>query len=333
MKILAYILGTLTRHNRQRVVLGRDFEWASKSWTHNVFRAYEMLFWRSVGIRREAAAAFGENGTIIRQFFTLEAVLSHLEHLLRSKLAFKIVRVYVPAFSPVGGLPISSVPYLFAIAYDNSAASTAGTDTGKTLSFTQSGSNTLLLTHAGAVASTTGFTWNASAMTQIGTTQVTDVGEDFNLWAFVGGSGTQNIVSTCSGSTFNCFVATSYSGVNQSVTPDSTNSGTSAASQSSYTLATTVVASNCWTFEAVGSSNLAPTNGTNATLRLVGTNIFISAFDSNGTVGTGSISMTVNGGGGVTQFTMTTASFAPVGVATSGKNFLVKQAVNRASTY
>lgn len=308
---LPYLVAFLTQHNRQIVQEGVNFEWSATSWSYNFFRFLELLFGRKYGIRPEMSAS--TDGVV--EFYTLEAAFSFFESKLRSWKMPSLVKVYVPVFA---GAPIRvGSPYLFAIAFDAKGASTAGVDTGKTLSFTASGSDNLIITHcAKLTAGTTGVTWNGSAFTQINTTQTSPAGDKLNTWAFVGANGTQNIVSSGT-STYNAFVATSYSGVNQSTTPDSSNASSNAPA-SPQTISTTVVASNCWTFLSIFSDNAAPAASTGSFLRQVGADIFITAFDSNGTVSTGSVSMatTYSPNTGVAQII---CSFAPSAAAYTAK--------------
>lgn len=134
-------------------------------------------------------------------------------------------------------------------------------------------------------------------------------------------TGTNNVVVTCSTNVSNNIigVSSSYASVAQSGQPDS-NNVVDAASSTSVTTSTTVVASNCW---LVGVSSqdtgTSPTGGTNATFRnsAVG-NQCIAIWDSNGAVGTGSQSMTVNEGatGDATLMLVSVAPFVAVATTT-----------------
>src|SRR5205085_12355012 len=77
-----------------------DVEWSSKSWTHNVFRLYELSFGRRWGIRPELTSALGidEKGreTVTYQFHSFEAIVAHIEARIRGLVPVTIpVKVWV----------------------------------------------------------------------------------------------------------------------------------------------------------------------------------------------------------------------------------------------
>lgn len=85
-----------------------------------------------------------------------------------------------------------------------------------------------------------------------------------------------------------CIQTLFYTGVNTTTPIDSSATGTATGD---ITLTDSVTASNCWLVSIARNTNVgSPTAGTGTTIR--GTKYVYSAGDSNGTVGTGSQSMT-----------------------------------------
>ncbi len=99
---------------------------------------------------------------------------------------------------------------------------------------------------------------------------------------------TQNLV----GSTATGGSAVSYTGVLQSGQPDSSNSGTGS-STTSFPLSTTVMATGCWLVLGTKSTSGTISGGSGTTARLIATDD-LSLLDSNGTVLTGSQTLTAN---------------------------------------
>lgn len=162
---LSRILATFTQHPREIVHIGKDFTWSKKSFVHNFFRIYELIFGRRFGVRIETMLISTSNGENKFTFFTKEARLAHFEANIRDfvrNIKDKILspaRIYFPRLilsTPVGIVfPWSQV--LMAIAYDTSLAdSNAGTSvtTHTTAGMTITGSNiTVALCGFGQAAS------------------------------------------------------------------------------------------------------------------------------------------------------------------------------------
>jgi len=168
--ILPVLMILLTRKNRYLP----EIEWSSKSWTHNIFRLYEMLFWRKEGIRREVSSyGFVEDGVAYQYQFahSLEASLAIPEELFREwvKNLFRPIRakIWIPQFAPVGGFS-PQMPYLFAIARNTSTASANNTAFPITVAHTITGSNTYLAAGIDneSADGVTGVTMNGVSMTQ-----------------------------------------------------------------------------------------------------------------------------------------------------------------------
>jgi len=209
-----------------------------------------------------------------------------------------------------------------AIAFDNSTqgpqASSPGT---QTYSHTCTGSNLILYVHVYTNPDNSnkvsGVTYNGVSMTLVNISGGLLGAGTAYLYRLVGpATGANNVVVTYSGATFGVSVATSYTGAKQSggVFVSNTNTGAS-----TDTVTLTPNSANNWIVMAVASSNAAPTAGGAAFLRQVGSNVAITAFDTNGAV-TGSTSMTANASPG--NMGAVAESFEPVVSASANGNFL-----------
>lgn len=173
----------------------------------------------------------------------------------------------------------------------------------------------------------TAVTWNGVSMTKIGAVQ-NPSDRWMSAWWVASPASSTTIAFT--GGSFWRSYSFYYTGAHQTAPIDSSNTG-STASASAITIATTVVASNCWQVMAKkdGRGNLTDTgSGVLASTR-TGTDAGgIGILDSNGTVGTGSQSGTdtLSGGTLPIQIGGITFSLAPVGGGGGGSvnsNFLM----------
>lgn len=305
------IAAFLTGHHREEVVAGRDFKWSRNSLTYNLFRAFEVIFWRKEGIRCEAALA-KINGKYQFLCFTLEAFAVHHEALLRTNvknLWRKIPRlIRVPTYAPsFAGMPSGPKPigWHFAIAYDTTANLGDVSSTNLTVAYTVTGSNPLLVVGAvgnnsgGGGNNLTGATYGGASMTQVDSisygTQTSPGGSDRQTvdWILPGcATGSNNVVITASGGNNISGGAMSYSGCKQTVQPDSHNTATQGTNSSTFSCSTTVVAANCWLTGFASEWGGTTSAGSGTTLRC---SFYMYGFDSNGTVGTGSQSLNFNG--------------------------------------
>ncbi len=305
MRILAKLLALATFHDRYFP----EIKWSDKSWTHNVFRAYEMIFGRRIGIRAEMSSKVAD-GRIIYACHSWESVFALTEQFVREffKQGVTIpVKIWIPVLQTPQGIPVFASPYLFAIALNTSAKSTPGASPFS-YTYTCTGSNLMLFSLHAMVGATqpTSVTYNLVGLSSTvshaagGGTVASSI---FNLSGPATGSNSFVIIYT--GSLINAY-AGSYSGVDPTI--DSTNSSTG--SGTSYTPTTTVVASNCWLIShAAGSSNFGSTTiSAPGVMRQVDTGDDGYA-DSNSTVGTGSQGITFNNPS--QNWTGTIASFAP----------------------
>jgi len=122
-------------------------------------------------------------------------------------------------------------------------------------------------------------------------------------------SGANNVVVSYSAVETIFTSCASYTGVNQSVTPDATT--TTTGSGTSTTLTLTTVANNCWAFTFCGAANGDVESAGTGDVQRTGTGVQSGIFDSNGVISpAGSKSMTVNISPSG-QFGAVAASFAP----------------------
>lgn len=282
MWLLAQMLTFVTGNRRYFPT----FEWSTTSWTHNIFRFCGMIFGEYYGIRRATTVGpWGEEG------HTREARCAIAETKIRRffrRLASVRVEVYQVAMATPLGQRLT-FPYAFAIALD--AATNGGSNTNN-ISVTCTGSNLVLI---GMMIGDTGadpvptMTYNSVSMTKIDSSQALADRwfYDWLLMAPSTGANTMTVAST----TFKTIFAASYTGCAQSGQPDSHNAAAPVATTNS-SIATTVVASNCWIVGA-GYNYFTISAGSGTTMR--GSQVDNAQMaDSNAIVGTGSQSLTFN---------------------------------------
>lgn len=306
-RILPTLLAWITGHVRYRV----DIEWSSVLWTHNAFRAYELIFWRKYGIRREASAISyfdKELGKRIVKYtcFTWEARIAYTEarirngfRALKSLRARKLFpyRIGIAEIATPSGIRIPC-PYLFAIAVDATGAlRNSGGGTPISFSLTTSGSDRLLLADSISFQQyTLTLTYNLSSLTKFegisGIENTLNAPEGFYLNAPATGSNT--LAATYSDNDNCALAAVSYTGCSQTSAVIDSHATASTAGATSLACSTTVVLSNCWEI-VFANSDQGVSAGTGATLRVAATgSLDNTVFDSNGTVSTGSQSITFN---------------------------------------
>ncbi len=212
-----------------------------------------------------------------------------------------------------------------AIAFDTSSKKTVTTTgTSITWSHTCTGSNLILIAsvmwRANAAETLTGITYNGVAMTSISDVSGGTSSHVSTYYLINPTTGANNIVATWSAAPYNMTgIGASYTGAKQTGQPDSSNTGTGTGT--TLTIATTVVASNCWTVGAFGCSayssdaTLAGTSS-NKTDRqkLTSHSAVVAPFllcDSNTTVATGSQSIILTQDGGTKSNRGTVFSISP----------------------
>jgi len=299
---IAWLWSKLTKTKRYIPV----FEWSRRSWIHNIFRFFEMVFGRKEGIRCEMVTTYdSKTRKAVHKAFTFEAHCALLEQRIRAlaKIRLRVeVRVLEPVFS---GLPsIFRFPqYKFAVALDTTVSGGQGT---ASYSHTTTGSNMIMIVfESDNQAGMTSITYNGTNLTKEGQFTNTPAGIVSGGWYLIAPATGSNTVSLTLNGGGGAYASCSmtYSGVAQSGFPDSRNTGSSAANVSSLAISTTVVASNCWLVgmaggDATSSLTLTTDLTSRQTCNFSGANDFIRVVDSNATVSTGSNTMNITLGGG-----------------------------------
>ncbi len=314
-RFLPKILAILTRQSREKVAI----TWSDTSWTHNVFRLYELIFWRRQGIRPEQLS--DHEGNIYS--FTLENYLATFEGAVRSYLkkglGFKVV--LVPQMQLAGfQSQYGQSPYRFAIAFD--AFTDGGAPGAGSLSFnhTITGSNVYLVVYPWGpisdVNGVTGVNWNTSEALTLLDKNGTN-GTVRWLYSFIRMAptiGTHSVDIICPTADQNGGAAVSYSGAGQTGQPDAHNNALGTAT-TSFNCAITVVAANCW-ITALGYNDQGAATFTGTNRGTLGANTARKINDSNATVSTGSNtyteSWTNNGAGVICMSSFTTFAAAAV---------------------
>lgn len=310
--VLPTILATFTGP-RYQVVLGRDFEWSENSWTNNIFRAYEVLFGRRIGIKAEASAIY--DGELWYHYaHSWEASFSLIEKFIRGVFEIRFpYRIYIPILMTPQGIPVPTSPYLFAIAFDTSANITSSSNIST--SYTVTGSNPFIICTGDA--SQVGTPWptncsyNGVNLTRDYNSMTLFQPNQWDAFYYLAGpaTGSNTFALNWTGTASANMVALgSYSGVSQAGTLDSSANGFSA-SATTINATTTVVAANSWLISEISNNggNVTIGGGSSVTRQ----HAFAQYYgDSNGAVGTGSQTITWTFSG-ATQWNWYVASIAP----------------------
>ena len=224
-------------------------------------------------------------------------------------------------FSKYFNSAVSWVPTT-SIAFDSAgtAAQNIGASGVLTIAHTCTGSDRILFVGAHGIWGATGWTtsvkYNWVSLTQIDTVSPQS-NTRFSLWYMVApATWTNNIVITITGGSGGIigvqWASASYTGVRQTGIPDSKNKGT--ATNSSLTVATTVVAANSWVVACglSNSSSVSASTGVTSRSELDSVNGSPILWDSNWPQGAGSYSSRITGGA-VDAMGLICASFADVG--------------------
>lgn len=245
-------------------------EWSRTSWTHNVFRLYESVFWRRYGIRKEmtALARLTDGQTVVNySCYTFEAFCGLLEQYVRNFIKWRIVRL--PKLSFNTGLDYS--PFLFAVAFDTSGRSETDASGTLTFSFTCTGTDRALIADAGNgnTATFTDVTYNSVSMTTVSSEiSSASAGSKMRLmYLSAPSTGSNNLVSTWDITNGGVVTeASSFTGVKQSGQPSANSTQTYTQNASPLTQSVTTVEDNSWVVWAFFVGGVA-TAGTNTVIR------------------------------------------------------------------
>lgn len=328
-KILPTILATLTQKERYFP----EITWSSQSWIHNIFRVYEVVFWRRYGIKSESSSGFStdKNGRRIEvhQCHSFEAMCVYSELAIRKSVKsffereFVPFRIIIPQLVTPGFRMPSSSPYLFAIAFDSAEGRTTGVNVSSiSLSHTVTGSNAILFAHvreSTIVDQDNGVTYNLVAMSlsikNKNTAGDNTYAYDYHLVNPTTGAA-KNITANFLAVESPALSGSSYSGAAQSGQPDATGVlSENAASGGNHVITVNVVATNSWLLVSNYSQDLNPDSAVNGTLRTTAGNFFDDFTDSNGTVGTGNQTIGYHWTG-ADHHNLVGLSFKPVAAAT-----------------
>lgn len=326
--ILPKLLAILTRKSRYIP----DIKWSDKSLVHNLFRAYELVFGRRHGIRCESStsAEMDNDGKVIlnRKFFTVEAVLAHLESVVRNGFKFNFEWVELPQLQLAGLAQSIDAPQLpiftFAIAID---VANEGYVNGTNLSYshTVTGSDTYISAQSWTFSggdSISAVTYAGEALTERGQVATDASGQLYIHSAAGANTGSNTLQYTNSSSQVFSTVA-SYTGVDQSTPcPDTVLTGN--ATNSSFTISTTNVSvDQSWILMSVRSPSKVPTAGSGCFVRKTNTTSADcgTTLDSNGGRSTGANTMDFSWTGSSALYYVI-GNFAPTaGGASVNSNF------------
>lgn len=220
-----------------------EIQWSSKSWTHNVFRAWELVFGRKYGIRCEVTADSDGN----YKFYTVEARIAHFEGLVRRMLAgiYPFHTKYPELAWQKGAIAFDAVGH-----QTTASASPSAT-------FTISGSDRILIAfpYVGpGTPSISSCTWNSVGLTFLQTQTGNGLNQTFTYYQFAPSTGSNSLVANASSGSDARIMGASYTGVNQSALDG--NGVTNQNNTTSYSpTAFTTTANNCWTVWAIENNS------------------------------------------------------------------------------
>lgn len=247
MNPFPYILAGISGKARYRP----NIMWSSKSWVHNTFRLFELIFWRQIGIRAESCS-WTDGVRTLYTFHSLEAFLAYVEGRVRGLIPkMRMVRVYLPLFAPATG-PLFGRPYLLAIALDTTSTGNT-TTTETTASHVITGSDTILIMGIGdqdsLEANITGVTYAGVSLTKIDGQQTNTDPSWSHLYGKLSpttGTNTASATRTTASDALTICNA-SYTGVDQGTAIGSLPFGANAGSGTSGSATTsTAVPNNGW---------------------------------------------------------------------------------------
>ncbi len=204
--------------------------WSNKSFVHNIFRVWEMVFGADARIKPQITTFF-DGETAVSQAHSFEGALALIETSIRGFLeSFKLpVRVWIPQLSSPEGLPLPKAGFMFAIAHDANGSSfgSQGSDP-KTFSHTCTGSNLALtlgvgMTNIGLSGASCSYNGVSMSIANSSFTNSNPFGRQYVLAGPATGANTVSFtVGGTNGSGSICIITSSYTGVDQSTTTGNT---------------------------------------------------------------------------------------------------------------
>lgn len=303
MKFLHRVMATLTGVQRDEV----EVTWAKECWTHNIFRAWEILFGRRHGVRCEVSASWMD-GLVTYEFHTFESIVAHFESRVREGLKFFPVRVYFPRLITPNGVTFPTGVY-FAAAYDNSGIQTTnGTTT--TITFTLTGSNLMLLSFPfvnSNVDAVTTVVWNTTETLTKQQTSHPSFSQYTYLWNLANPtSGSHNLVGTSVGASHRN-IGVSYSGCNSTLDASTTSTVDNTAT---VTCSVTTTVPSC-VIAAGTINNNGDANTSDGNVRQHNGAGFSAVDKSVTTAGSNSVTSSGGGFGATVDWGYTIASMSP----------------------
>lgn len=266
------------RYRPEFYELDHRLHFTSKIWVANIFRAWEWLFGREFGIRREASLSSNYKNRAFHvgyEVFTLEALLTYFECTIRMWIKTTIEWAGNPQLSSMPRpvyLTLGILGFYFSIktntyhlplfglsiATDTSGHTSGG---GSTLSYTMgSVSNGLLVVtcsrqdsnHANFPISS--ITYGASTLTSVRQDSSSSNNVSSAIQYLLAPSSGTATITVNGGSVTTLIVASSWSGVKQSAQPDAqAGKGTANQSSSSPSQSITTVANNSVIIDCISS--------------------------------------------------------------------------------
>lgn len=280
-------MAEITQHPRKR----SDIPWSSHVWTSNLFRLWEMIFWRRHGVQFSSCTrARTENGvtTEVHEFGTWEALFTHIEFAVRLFFRgmlpkFHFVRVPIPVVAYAGGYfgIDARGAYVFAIAYDNATSGSTSfshtTAVGATLIFVG-----IVIDDPSGGATVT---YAAASCTEFDSQDGGSARPGYRCYSRNNPSSGSNTVAVTTSEAVMVTYAVTYTGTETSggitnVSQSNSNSSTT------FTGSETVLTTNAWVAQLLGADN-TPSSYSNGTQRISGgtSGVWDASYaDSNGVV-------------------------------------------------
>lgn len=298
-------MAEITRHPREKI----DVVWSS-SFVCNLFRIYELIFWRRAGIRCEGIAY--DNGEMYS--YTWENLLVTYEWILLSWLKGAVPKfeiIWLPQMQLAGMRQGGIQPFAFAIAFDAANAPAQNSTSPVLWNATVTGTNPALVVgyHVGGTTTdfSTACTYNSVAGSKVTGTNVASRWGSAIWYMGNASTGTNQVSLTMSSGNAARSSAASYSGC-------AANANVGGAIQqdsvTSITLTITSTVDKCWLVGEAIQDGVALTAGSGTTFRGNSGDSFAIFVDGNAAItpaGSSSIVCTCAGGSNAAFFGTTIA--------------------------